>query len=232
MRLLLEERRKRLERGERAIGWKVGFGTPAALESLGTRRALVGFLTDGSLLDRGARVSLAGWRNPMLEPEVAVHIAEDVDPAGGREALEAAVDGLGAAIELADVAPPPEDPERILAGNIYQRHVMLGPVDRGRRQTAGVTARVVKNDEEVAASREPATLTGEPLDVLELVVETLASFGERLRAGEVVITGSVVAPLAVAAGDVVRVELPPLGWLAVSFDEGGQADRTTTEGSP
>jgi 2-keto-4-pentenoate hydratase len=47
--------------------------------------------------------------------------------------------------------------------------------------------------------------------------ELLAACGERLRAGEVVITGSVVAPVPVAPGQRVVVELGPLGGLSVSL---------------
>ena len=46
MEKMLAARRKRLEAGEKPIGWKVGFGAPASLKSLGLEMPLVGFLTD------------------------------------------------------------------------------------------------------------------------------------------------------------------------------------------
>ena len=48
-----------------------------------------------------------------------------------------------------------------------------------------------------------------------VIAMLLAACGEQLRAGEVVIMGSVVPPMAVERGDSVVVELPPLGGLAV-----------------
>jgi 2-keto-4-pentenoate hydratase len=45
----------------------------------------------------------------------------------------------------------------------------------------------------------------------------LAAFGETVRAGEVLITGSIVPALAVAPGDQLRYRLEPLGELALTF---------------
>jgi 2-keto-4-pentenoate hydratase len=204
-RAMLALRRARLDAGERPIGWKVGFGAPASLDLLGTDRPLVGFLTDRGLLDDGATVAIGDWTTPMLEPEIAVHIADDAGSIGG----------LSAAIELADVDVPPADPEAILAGNIYHRHVLLGPVSAGRADGAGVSARLLRDGEVVAATDDPAALTGEITEVVRLTAELLAACGERLRAGEVVITGSAVPPLRVAPGERVTAELPPLGALSV-----------------
>jgi 2-keto-4-pentenoate hydratase len=204
-RAMLALRRARLDAGERPIGWKVGFGAPASLDLLGTDRPLVGFLTDRGLLDDGATVAIGDWTTPMLEPEIAVHIADDAGSIGG----------LSAVIELADVDVPPADPEAILAGNIYHRHVLLGPVSAGRTDGAGVSARLLRDGEVVAATDDPAALTGEITEVVRRTAELLAACGERLRAGEVVITGSAVPPLRVAPGERVTAELPPLGALSV-----------------
>ena len=214
MRAMLELRSSQLAAGARPIGWKLGFGTAAAFEQLRTDRPLVGFLTDRGLVADGASVPVGDWSAPMLEPEIAVHLARDLGPG---DDVRAAIGGLSAAIELADVDPPPADPEAILAGNIFHRHVILGPVDRGRISTDGVTGRLVRDGEEVASTDSPETLTGRVADVLEAAAEALAAAGERLRAGDVVITGSAVPPLAVAPGEQVTAELGPLGSLTVTL---------------
>jgi 2-keto-4-pentenoate hydratase len=203
---MLELRRARLDAGARPLGWKVGFGAPAALELLGTDRPLVGFLTDRGLIEDGATISVGDWTNPMLEPEIAAYVGAD-----------GTITGLSAAIELADVDLPPADPEAILAGNIYHRHVLLGPVDAGRVDGAGIGARLVRGGEVVAATDDPSALTGDIVEVVRLTAELLAACGEKLRAGDVVITGSAVPPLSVAAGDTVTAELGALGTLTVTL---------------
>ena len=203
---MLELRAATLAEGARPLGWKVGFGAPAALELLKTDRPLVGFLTDRGLIEDGATVPVGDWKNPMLEPEIAAYIGDD-----------GAIAGLSAAIELADVDVPPADPEAIVAGNIYHRHVMLGPVDSSRTDGAGIGARLVRGGEVAAETDDPAALTGDIVDVVRLTGELLAACDERLRPGDVVITGSAVAPLSVGPGDTVTAELGPLGSLTVAL---------------
>ena len=213
----LAVRDERLRAGERQIGWKVGFGAPAAKERLGIDRPLVGFLMDTGLVEDGAAVAIGDWRAPAFEAEIAVHLGADVPPGAAWEDVRASIAGVSAAIELADVDPPPEDVRAILAGNIFHRRVVLGPVDRSRTTGDGVTGRVLRDGEEVASAGDPAALTGEIVEVVRLTAEVLEAVGARLRAREVVITGSVVPPLAVAPGQELAAELPPLGTLRVTL---------------
>jgi 2-keto-4-pentenoate hydratase len=174
------------------IGWKVGFGSPEALERLGLERPLVAPLPEEGLLADGATVDVSSWTSPVLEVEVAVHV--------GR--------GLGVAIELADIDVPPDDAERILAGGIYHRHVLLSPPRV--HGLDGVTARVLRDGRDVATTDDLTALTGS----VEFVLETVRLHaGRELHHGELVIAGSVVPPQPIAPGEHWRVELLPLGAL-------------------
>jgi 2-keto-4-pentenoate hydratase len=216
MRAMLELRRARIAGGEQPLGWKVGFAAPAALESLGTDRPLVGFLTSAGLLADGASVPLDGWTAPRLEAEVAVELARDVAGDATWDAVRTAIGGLAPAIELADLDPSPADPEAILAGNIYHRHFVLGAFDRSRSQADGLTGRIRRDGEQIAEAPASSELTGEVVEVVRLVAETLARFGERLSTGDVVITGSVVPPLPVAPGERFEIEFDRLGPVNVT----------------
>ena len=81
----LTERRRRIEAGEAPLGWKLGMGVPAAMAKLGTDAPLVGYLLAPARVDDGGTVSLDGWSNPKLEPEIALHMAADL-PAGASRA--------------------------------------------------------------------------------------------------------------------------------------------------
>jgi 2-keto-4-pentenoate hydratase len=217
MRTLLAERRERIGAGERPLGWKVGFGSPANLARLRLSGPLVGFLTDRGLLEDPATCALAGWTNPVVEAEIAVHFAADVLGGATDAEAAAAIDGLGPAIELADIDPSRDDPEDILAANIFHRHVILGPVSTSVHSAGGVRGRVFRNGIETAVAEDAEALPGPLLAVVRRVADVCAEHGERLRAGDVLIAGSVVPPQPAAPGDVFRVELSPLGALQVSF---------------
>jgi len=215
---MLELRRRRLGSGERGVGWKIAFGSRLAMERLGISAPLIGFLTDANLLGSASTVSIEEWTKPALEPEIAVHLGADVDAGASREQTAAAIAALGAAIELADVDNL-VDLEDILAGDIYQRHVILGPADQGRAggDVSGITARVLIDGQEAAATEDPLGFCGELIATVQHAAALLGAAGERLRAGEVLIAGSVTPLIWLEPGQSVTVQIQPLGELSVRF---------------
>jgi 2-keto-4-pentenoate hydratase len=198
---MLELRRGLLAEGARPLGWKLGFGSRAAQEQLGASGPLVGFLTDRTRVDPGATISLEGYANPLLEPEVAVY----VDASG-------AVRELGIAIEIVDLDPPADSVAAVLGRNVYHRFVVLGP----ERATSfdGLRARLYRDGEEIAATDDVGALNGDPREAGAVVARAV---GSDLRDGEVVIAGSVVAPVDVRPGERYRYELEPVGALELAF---------------
>ncbi|MDX6438013.1 MAG: hypothetical protein QOF45_596 [Gaiellaceae bacterium] len=207
-------RRRLLAEGAIAIGWKLGLGSPDAMETFGTTAPLVGFLTDRSVLEQRATCSIGDWVNPAAEAEIAVHLAHDVQPDASPAAAAAAISGLGAAIELVDVDVPMEDVAPILAGDLFHRHVMLGPA---RPHNEEIHAQIFVNGEDREAIADPLAVVGDPIASVCHVARFLARFGERLRAGEVIITGSIVPLMFVTPGDRIEYHLTPLGALTVDF---------------
>jgi 2-keto-4-pentenoate hydratase len=199
----LELRRERLAAGDAPLGWKVGFGTPEAFEKLGTSAPLVGFLLSSALVPSGSAYSIDGFGHPALEPEVAVRAGEGGVPVA-----------LGPAFEIADVEPT-SDVERILAGDIFQRGVVVGPM--AEQASLKAASAVVTVNGEAMRVRDPQALPGAIPDVIAHVSDLLPEFGERLRLGDVVITGSIVPPLQVEPGDRVEYELDGIGSVSISF---------------
>jgi 2-keto-4-pentenoate hydratase len=166
----------------------------------------------------GGSVSVAGWTKAVLEPEIAVHLSDDLPGGVGEEAAREAVGALATAFELADIDFPPEDPEAILAANVYQRAVVLGPpMDAGAgADLTGVEARVFRDGAEVAHAADPEEMTGGIVELVGYLADLLDAFGERLRAGDVIIAGTVVPALELADGGDIHFELGPLGSVDVT----------------
>jgi 2-keto-4-pentenoate hydratase len=220
MKTQFELRKQRLGEGERPIGWKAGFGAPAVLEKLKLDACLVGFMHDRNRLDSGATASLAGWSKPALEPEIAIHLGKDVAAGADAATARAAIAAIGPAIELVDLNAPLDDVEAILSGNIFHRHVIVGPGDSGRAggSTSGLKARVVRNGEEVVTTADVEALTGPLVAIVRRVADTVAAMGESLKAGQVIIAGSVVPPIFLSSDDKeVSYTLDPIGDVSVSF---------------
>jgi len=202
------------------LGWKVGFGAPAAMQKLRIAAPLTGFLLAENRLPSGAICALKGWVKPVLEPEIAVHLGRDLAAGASEDEARAAIAGLGAAIELADLSFAPEDPERILAENIYQRHVILGAVDRTRAgaRLDGFVAHLLVDGQETASIADLEANTGRIVPIVKQVADTLGAMGETLRAGQVIIAGSVVPPVFVTPQHAeISFRLDPLDPLSVRF---------------
>src|SRR6185436_10673362 len=210
---------ERVKAGEKPIGWKVGFGAPAAMETLRITAPLIGHLTDRARLEPASKVSLAGWSKAAAEAEIAVFMGKDLPGGANRDAAKNAIAGIAPAIELADVDFPPDDVEAILKGNIYQRHVLLGACDRTRARCVldGLTATVARNGNEIARTADTQEATGDIVDIVRQVADMLGAFGERLRAGQVVMTGSITPPLWVEPGEEILFNLDPVGSVSVRF---------------
>lgn len=212
----LETRRALLDDGAGRLGWKVGMGTAAAMAALGTDGSLVGFLTERVRLESGAEVPVGGWAAPVAEAEIAVRLGADLPAGATRAQAAAAVDALAAAIELADTGGDRSDVEAIVAGNVFHRQVVLGPWDTAR---AGLDAAGVRLDfhgnATYADDVDPIAAVGDLADVVRHVADVLDAFGQRLSAGDVIITGAIVPPQPVVAGEDVVVRLSGLGELSV-----------------
>jgi 2-keto-4-pentenoate hydratase len=206
--------------GGRPLGWKVGFGAPAALTQLGIRAPLVGFLMAEGRIRSGEGVSVAGWTKPVVEPEIAIHMGRDLPGGSGSGEAKAAIAGLGAALELANVDGPTDDVQQILAGNIFHRGVILGEIDRTRSgaRLDGLAGRLFRRGIEVAAVDDLERNTGRLLDIVAHVANALAACGERLKADQVIIAGSVTPPIFVDGEDTeIRFDLGPSGSVSVNL---------------
>jgi 2-keto-4-pentenoate hydratase len=197
--------RARLAAGERRAGWKVALNDPRVQRALGIEAPVIGYLTSATVVPTGARHSLAGATRPAIEPEVAVHIGE-----GGEIA------GLGAALEVIDVDMPFEDLGAILERNVFHRAAALGPPAPGVTDLAGLRARMTRaGGEETAIDVAQAAL--HPAEVVHLVGGYLAAVGDELRAGDVIIAGSLVSALPLSEDERVDLEIDRLGSVALEI---------------
>jgi 2-keto-4-pentenoate hydratase len=201
MRAMLARRDAALAAGAVPVGWKIGFNTPAIQQHFGLTDAVVGYLTDTRVAADGATVSLDGWGVPAVEVELAIRVGDD-----------GAVGGLAPALELVDLDMSFDDIEPVLAGNICHRAVIFGDEVPGVDPWT-LAAAVSKAGDVVAEG----VLVEDPAVTVQFVRSYLDAHGAALQAGDQIIAGSVVAPVAVAPGDELSVSFGPLGHLSVRF---------------
>ena len=215
-----EMRGQRIAGGDRLIGWKVGFGAPAMLERLKIDGPLIGFLTQNARVPSGGSVSFAGWGKPVIEPEIAVFIGRDVPaeraakprrrrlPASRRRSRSSISTNLQTTRRASWATT-----------SISGMWCSAPPARRRPGSSAeGLTCRVIRRGVETARTTDPQANTGEWVAIVMHVANLLAAFGERLRAGEFIITGSVVPPITVEPDeDSATFAADPIGSVSVRF---------------
>jgi 2-keto-4-pentenoate hydratase len=205
----LDDWRKKLETGAERVGWKIGLNIPEVQEKLGLREPVIGHLTSATRVESVYRAGDAV--DLRVEPEVVVELGRDVPGDVDAETARDAIAGYGAAIEIVDTGRPPADLEGIVAGNVFHRGFVLGPLGPAL-PTEGVEAVITVGGDERGRADAPDDFA----EVVMLVARLLEAVGERLSAGDHIIAGSLTPPVRVVPGDEVAVDLGRLGRVEVS----------------
>jgi len=209
----------KLDAGESFVGWKLGLTSRNKQQAMGLDAPLYGRVTSGMLSAYGEPVRLDRFIHPRVECEIAFLLARDVaGPAtitsvlAATEVVFGAVDVLDSRYEsfqftLADVVA-----DNASAGAFY-----LGPVARRPAEVEDLRllGAVVRVDGEVAMTAAGAAVMGHPAASVAWLANQLAVEGEVLRAGQIVFSGGVTAPVPVVAGRSVTFEFDGLGAIEV-----------------
>lgn len=214
----LRVRRELLALGLARVGWKVGLTDPAVREKLALDAPVVGFVTGENVYRTGEGVPLDPMGRYRVEVEIALTLASDVDPDASLTRVRDAIGTLAPAIEIVDYRRAGLDLEGIVAHNVFHAGAILNGPGVALRAVVPeeLTARALRNGR-LERSLDP---TLRPRDLAALtrhVARSLAPHGEALRAGDRILTGSLVQPLPVSPGDRIRAEIDQLGALEARF---------------
>jgi 2-oxopent-4-enoate/cis-2-oxohex-4-enoate hydratase len=207
-------------RGERVVGYKVGFTTAALQERHGVTEPVLGFLLASGVFGSGDSVPLARFVAIGVEVEIAFLLAADLAGPGVTPASALlAVAGAIPSFELIDfrLAGTPRGVD-VVADGVLTNAIVLGrpltPVGGLDLALEGV---VLEQDGEIVATQTAAEVLGNPLVSLAWAANTLGRMGRGLRAGDLVLTGSISKVLRPAAGQSVRASFTRLGSVGCRF---------------
>jgi len=198
--------RRTLADGHARLGWKLGMGDAERIAG----SLAVGHLTTATRLEPEDVFAADRVVDLRVDVELAVVLGRDISPWDDAGAAACAVRSFATALELVDLGNP-QDAEAVVAANIFHRAVAFG--EPSAMVADDAVGRLVRNGRDAGSGSAPGDL-GERLATAARVLDAV---GERLAAGDVVITGSIVPPLPVSAGSRVEVDLGPLGALSVRF---------------
>ena len=215
--ILAQNERDWIAGGRTPSGWKVGLTSAEAQRRFSSEGPCYGRLFSDMASPAESVIEWGRFARPLIEAEIAFLLAKDLN-AGDRpsDAIEATIP----AIEIVDSRYPqgPAGLGELVADNVSGAGFVLGdPAPFASSfDFIGCRAEVARNGESERSGHGSDCL-GSPLLSLAWLAEELARHGRRLRAGEVVLTGSLIAPLAAQPGDDIRIVFEGLGTVAISF---------------
>ncbi|MEL1263026.1 2-keto-4-pentenoate hydratase [Pseudoxanthomonas putridarboris] len=203
---------RRLQRGERRIGIKMGFTSRAKMVQMGVSDLIWGRLTSGMLVEDGGSIRLRDYVHPRVEPEVAFLVGR---PLSGRvtapQAL-AAVDAVAPALEIIDSRYRDFrfSLTDVVADNSSSSGFVVGPW-RSAATDLDNLGLVMAFDGRPQAFGSTAAILGHPLRSMVAAARVIADAGETLQPGDIVLAGGATAASALSAGIHVSLEVESLG---------------------
>lgn len=202
---------RRLSRGERRLGIKMGVTSKAKMAQVGVTEMIWGMLTSEMLVGDGGRLDMARFIHPRAEPEIAFLIGKTLSgPVTGLEAF-AAIAGIASAIEIID--------SRfrnfkfritdVIADNSSSSAFVVGPWQAPDTDVGNLGMTLEFNGQPVGIGSSAAIL-GHPLRALVEAAAIVGRYGESLQPGDILLSGSATAAEPLRKGTRVRVRVEGL----------------------
>jgi 2-keto-4-pentenoate hydratase len=211
--------------GQTVVGWKIAATSTLGQAHIGVDGPLAGSLLADRVFDSATVVSLAGNHMRVAEAEFGFRFHRALPPRDApyeRDEVLDAVRALHPTVEVPDsryedfcaVGAP-----QLIADNACASWLVVGGAANADWRALDLAAHVVQTtlNGQPAESGAGHKVLGSPLNALTWIANELRMFGDGLRAGDLVTTGTCIAPVAIQPGDRFHADFGLLGTVAVSF---------------
>jgi 2-oxo-3-hexenedioate decarboxylase len=209
----------KLDAGEQLTGAKLGLTSRAKQEAMNVAEPLYGWITSGMIIEYGGPVDRSSLIHPRAEPEIAFLLGRDVSAPATVTSVLAATEAVFGAVDILDSRyhdfrfTLPD----VIADNASGGRIVLGP--QARRPDELVDLRllgcVLRTGGEVVATAAGAAVSGHPAAAVAWLANRLGSQGKSLRAGLLVLSGGLTAPVPLEPGTAITAEFDGLGSVEV-----------------
>ena len=206
---------RRLARGEKRIGTKIGLTSFAVQEQLGVDQPDFGILYDSGNIADG-KISASELMQGKAEAEIAFVLSKDLDKEVEMPELIEAIDHALISIEV--VGSRVKDWNiRItdtIADNASASHYVLGndKVDISDLDLSSCQMKLYKNGE-LASEGSGKACMDNPLNAALWLANFLTKRGEILRKGECILSGALGPMVNIESGDKIKAEISNFGEI-------------------
>jgi 2-oxopent-4-enoate/cis-2-oxohex-4-enoate hydratase len=213
---------RRLADGASVIGKKIGVTSKAVQNMLNVHQPDFGYLTDDMVFNSGEVMPISDRLiAPRAEGEIAFILKKNLNGPGITNAdVLAATECVMPCFEIVDsriqdwkIAIQDTVADNASCGLFVLGDQAVSP----RKVDLGTCGIVVEKNGSVLSAGAGAAALGSPVNCVTWLANTLGEFGIPLKAGEVILSGSLVPLEPVKAGDYMRVEIGGIGSASVRF---------------
>ncbi len=209
----------RRRRGERIIGYKVGCTSPKIRAQLGIDHCVTGRLYDSERHSSGATLSRSQYANLAIEGELAVELSH--------EPTESDFSGVSVPTCVTRVTPVIELHHHVLrgqrpsAGELIAHNAIHAGFVAGcgipPEDALGDPSLAIFADGRMLEECEGPTLIQTIRSSLRWLMEIVRERGDKLSAGQIILTGSIPSLIPIGADCRIRVDAPPFGNVEVNL---------------
>ena len=220
--------KQKIARGRRVMGWKIGLTSKAMQYALNIDIPDSGVLFDDMMFEDGATIPKSRFIQPRIEAEIAfVMKAPLAGPNVSVFDVLNATDYITPALEILDTRILRVDPEtkkaRTIADTISDNAANAGIVIGGRAmRPQDVDMRwmgaIVSRNAEVEETGLGAGVLNHPARGIAWLANRLASYGDSIQAGQIVLAGSFIRPVEARHGDTIVADFGPQGTVSCFFE--------------
>lgn len=210
-------------KGYRIIGPKMGLTSQAKMKQMNVDEPIYGYIFDYMVVENGDKLSLKELIHPKVEVEIAFVLNRDLKGPGVTEQeVLAATEYVVAALEIIDSRYENFQftlPD-VVADNASSSRVVFGNrlVKPASIQLDLVGATLLINGELKALGAGTAVL-GHPARSVAMLANMLGRKGEKVEAGQIILTGGITAAILLNAGDYVTAKLDQIGEVSFLLTE-------------
>jgi 2-keto-4-pentenoate hydratase len=206
-------------RGTRRVGWKVGLTSTAIQQQFRVHEPVFGCLLADGKLESGHAFRRGELIAPGFENELCIVMGRDLAPGATRDDIAAAVARVHPAFEIIETRGDlTQQLALALADNAQQKAFVLGPpIERQRVPELDRVVVSVRINGVPVATADGAAVLGHPYNSIAWLAGKLAQFGERVQAGDYIMSGSFTRQFPLTPGDRIEAAFIGIGDVTASM---------------
>jgi 2-oxo-hept-3-ene-1,7-dioate hydratase len=218
---------QRHAQGRKTIGWKIGLTSKAMQYALNITTPDSGVLLDDMVFEDGATIPAGRFIQPRIEAELAFVMKSPLQgPGVSVTDVLNATDYILPALEILDTrilrVDPTSGKTRTIVDTISDNAANAGIVTGGRAMRPDAfdprwAGAIVMRNAEVEETGLGAGVLNQPARGVAWLANRLGLYGQRIEAGQIVLSGSFIRPVEARHGDTILADFGPMGTVGCFF---------------